>query len=276
MSPAGAGAVPAGPSAGRTAVVTGAGSGIGRETALRLAEAGHAVVVNDLVPERADAVAAEIQEAGGQALAHPGDVTDEESVRGLAERVGQWRGRVDVLVNNAGKADSVTPTVQQEVDDWQHVMDVCLRSAYLCSRQVAGDFMLPQRRGRIVNVASIAGVVGLPMRNAYSAAKAGVVMMTRTMASEWAGQGITVNAVAPGYIRTAMLQELVDAGRVDEAVLRRRIPSGELGEPGDVAAAVLFLASDAARYITGVTVPVDGGWCAFGAAGDAYQPSGLG
>lgn len=251
------------------AVVTGAGSGIGRVTALRLAEAGYAVVVNDLLQARANAVAEEVRGAGGQALAHAGDVTVEKTVAGLAEVARRWRGRVDVLVNNAGKADTVTPTAEQAVDTWQHVVDVCLRSAYLCSRQVAGDFMLPQRSGRIVNIASIAGVVGLPMRNAYSAAKAGLLMMTRTMACEWAQQGITVNAVAPGYIRTPMLQELVDAGRVDEAVLRRRIPAGELGDPGDVASVVLFLASDAARYVTGVSLPVDGGWCAFGAAGDA-------
>jgi NAD(P)-dependent dehydrogenase (short-subunit alcohol dehydrogenase family) len=206
----------------RVAVVTGAGSGIGRETALRLAGAGHAVAVNDLVLERAQAVAEEIREAGGEALAHAGDVTVEESVADLAEQARHWRARVDVLVN----------------------------------------------------IASIAGVVGLPMRNAYSAAKAGVLMMTRTMACEWAAQGITVNAVAPGYIRTPMLQGLVKAGRVDESTLRSRIPAGDLGDAGDVASAVLFLASDAAGYITGVSLPVDGGWCAFGAAGDAF--SGLG
>jgi NAD(P)-dependent dehydrogenase (short-subunit alcohol dehydrogenase family) len=267
------GALP-GVAAPGVAVVTGAGSDIGRETALRLAGVGHAVVVNDLLLERAQAVAEEIRGNAGEAMAHVGDVTVDESVADLAEQARHWHGRVDVLVNNAGKADSVTPTVQQAVDDWQHVMDVCLRSAYLCSRQIARDFMLPQRRGRIVNIASIAGVVGLPMRNAYSAAKAGVLMMTRTMACEWAAQGVTVNAVAPGYIRTPMLQALVEAGRVDESMLRRRIPAGDLGNAGDVASAVLFLASDAARYVTGVSLPVDGGWCAFGAAGDASSATG--
>jgi NAD(P)-dependent dehydrogenase (short-subunit alcohol dehydrogenase family) len=129
--------------------------------------------------------------------------------------------------------------------------------------------MLPSRSGRIVNMASIAGVVGLPMRNAYSAAKAGIVMMTRTMGSEWAGRGVTVNAVAPGYIRTAMTDDLVRQGKLDEAGLIRRIPAGHLGEARDVAAAVVFLASPEARYITGTCLPVDGGWCAFGSAGPA-------
>jgi NAD(P)-dependent dehydrogenase (short-subunit alcohol dehydrogenase family) len=180
---------------------------------------------------------------------------------------------VDVLVNNAGIADTLTPTVEQNVDDWQRVVDVCLRGTYLCSRAVAKEFMLPQRSGRIVNIASIAGVVGLPTRNAYSASKAGVVMMTRTMASEWARWNITVNAVAPGYIRTPMLDALISAGKLDEAVVRRRIPAGQLGAPADIASAVLFLSSDGARYVNGTCLPVDGGWSAYGASGDAFSGS---
>jgi NAD(P)-dependent dehydrogenase (short-subunit alcohol dehydrogenase family) len=256
---------------GRTALITGAGSGIGYSLALAFAAQGYAVVVNDYDGDSAEAVAEEIVKGGGQSVAHAGDVANEKSVRGLASLVRTWASRVDVLVNNAGIADTLTPTVEQNIDDWQRVVDVCLRGTYLCSREVVKEFMLPQRSGRIVNIASIAGVVGLPTRNAYSASKAGVVMMTRTMASEWARSGITVNAVAPGYIRTPMLDELISAGKLDAAVIRRRIPAGELGTTADIASAVLFLSSDGARYVTGTCLPVDGGWSAYGAAGDAFS-----
>jgi NAD(P)-dependent dehydrogenase (short-subunit alcohol dehydrogenase family) len=257
----------------RVAVVTGAGSGIGRAIALDLAAAGHAVVVNDLRGDAAERVAGEIHAAGGLASAHAGDVAEEDSVRALSLHARQWVGRVDVLVNNAGVSDKVVPTAEQRSADWQRIVDVCLRGPYLCSKQIASDFMLPQGWGRIVNITSLAGVVGLPMRNAYSSAKAGLEMMTRTMGTEWAGRGITVNSVAPGYIRTAMLDDLVRAGKLDETALRRRIPAGQLGDPSDIAAAVRFLASDEARYVTGASLPVDGGWCAYGAAGDAFRLS---
>jgi NAD(P)-dependent dehydrogenase (short-subunit alcohol dehydrogenase family) len=258
---------------GRTAVITGAGSGIGRFLALAFAAEGYAVVVNDYHGDSAQAVTEEILTGGGLAVAHAGDVADEASVRSLAALARGWSPHVDVLVNNAGIADTLTPTVEQNVDDWQRVVDVCLRGTYLCSREVAREFMLPQRSGRIVNIASIAGVVGLPTRNAYSASKAGVVMMTKTMAAEWARSGITVNAVAPGYIRTPMLDALIGAGKLDESVVLRRIPAGQLGAPADIASAVLFLSSDGARYVTGVCLPVDGGWSAYGAAGDAFPGS---
>lgn len=254
----------------RTVVVTGAGSGLGRAIALAFADASYAVVVNDLNGDSARQVAEEINAAGAAATTHIGDVSDEKAVADLSEQVKKWSGRLDVLVNNAGLSDTVTPTVEQNIDDWQLIVDVCMRGPYLCSRQLAADFMLPSQSGRIVNISSIAGVVGLPMRNAYSSSKAALGMMTRTLASEWARHGVNVNAVAPGYIRTPMLEALVAQGKVDEGQLVRRIPAGHLGEPSNIADTVLFLASDAAAYITGVTLPVDGGWCAFGAAGDAH------
>jgi NAD(P)-dependent dehydrogenase (short-subunit alcohol dehydrogenase family) len=134
----------------------------------------------------------------------------------------------------------------------------------------AGRLMAPQRSGAIVNVSSIAGVVGLPRRNAYSAAKAGVAMMTRTLAAEWGPKRVRVNAVAPGYIRTSMVTDIEERGIVDLTPVRKRTPLGRLGEADEVAALIVFLASDLASYITGAVVPVDGGWSAFGGAGEAY------
>lgn len=254
----------------RTVAITGAGSGLGRAMALAFASASHAVVINDLNIDSAQQVADEITADGGLAIAHSGDVSDEEYVGELSGQIKRWSGRLDVLVNNAGLADTVTPTIEQNTQDWQRVVDVCMRGPYLCSRQLAADFMLPQRSGRIVNISSIAGLVGLPLRNAYSSSKAALEMMTRTLAAEWASQGITVNAVAPGYIRTPMLDALIAQNKVNEPQLIRRIPAGQLGDPSDIADAVLYLASDAAKYVTGVSLPVDGGWCAFGASGDAF------
>lgn len=254
----------------RTFVVTGAGAGLGREIALAAAMDGAHVIVNDITQERAEMVVAEITAQTGSARAAVGDVTSFDDVESLAHVARDWTGRVDVLVNNAGVFElPPKPTVDQDPDWWQRVIDVHLRGTYLCSRQMAKDFFLPQRFGRIVNMASVAGMVGLPKRNAYSAAKAGVIMMTRTMASEWARDGITVNAVAPGYILTQQLSEKLDRNELDVSELRRRTPVGELGRPQDISRAVMFMASPDSSYITGACLPVDGGYHAFGGAGNA-------
>lgn len=252
------------------AVVTGAARGIGRTIADRFSKTGIRVVVNDLEQSAADQAAAEINEGGGQALGVGGDVSDLAAVKALAAAVKEWAGRVDVLVNNAGVADTVIPTVEQDVDRWQMTVDVLLRGPYICSKVIAEQFMLPANFGRIVNIASIAALSPLPMRNAYGPSKAGVVMMTKTMAAEWARHGITVNAIAPGYIETDLLRGLIAAGRLDVMTLRRRIPMGALGKPDDIARAVSFLSAPASSYVTGTLLPVDGGWMSFGAAGDAF------
>lgn len=253
-------------------LVTGAGNGLGREIAMTAAARGATVIVNDIDLESAETVADSINgSGGGTAFAQSCDVASEESVNAMADEVRRRTGRLDVLVNNAGIFElPVTPTVEQDVDRWQRIIDVCLRGTYLCSRRMAADFFLPQQYGRVVNISSISGVGGLPMRNAYSAAKAGVNMMTRTMASEWAASRVTVNSVAPGYIATDAFNAMKASGTLDDSVLRRRIPRGELGRPADIANAVLFLASRESGYITGTCLPVDGGWSAFGGAGDAF------
>lgn len=246
---------------GTVALVTGGASGIGLQVARDFVAAGGRVAINDLDPARAEAAAAGL--GAGAAMAVPGDVTDPEAVRALVGRVMSAWGRIDHLVNSAGIADEVRPTLEQDIDTWQRVLDISLRGSYLVSRE-AGRHMIAAGSGAIVGLSSVAGVVGLPGRNAYSAAKAGIAMMTRTLAAEWGGTGVRVNAVAPGYIDTPLLDGLKARGRIGLDPICRRTPMGRLGRPAEVSGAILFLCSDAASYVTGVTLPVDGGWCAFG------------
>lgn len=243
----------------RTVIVTGGASGIGWATARLFCQRGDTVVIVDLHNARERA-----EELGQGATGHELDVTHESEVRALFDSV----GRVDVLVNNAGIADSALPTLEQAFSDFRKVLDVHLGGTFLMAREAASA-MTANGGGAIVNLSSIAGVVALPRRNAYGAAKAGISMMTRSMACEWAEAGVRVNAVAPGYVRTALVQKLITDRKVDVGSIQRRTPLGRLVEPDEIAAAIWFLASPAASAITGVTLSVDGGWAAFGGAGDA-------
>ncbi|WP_157017227.1 SDR family NAD(P)-dependent oxidoreductase [Mesorhizobium xinjiangense] len=246
----------------REALVTGGADGIGLAIARALASSGHRVTIADLEADKAVSRAAELGEA------HRGiacDVTIESLVVAAASRA-----PFDILVNNAGIGDSHLPTLEQGLDAFRRVLDVHLAGTFLMTREV-GRGMVGRRRGAIVNLSSIAGLTGLPKRNAYGAAKAGIVAMTRAMACEWAGAGVRVNAVAPAFVETALVKKLADAGRIDLTTLRRRTPIGRLIATQEVAAAVAFLCSDAASGITGAVLPVDGGWTAFGDFGDASK-----
>lgn len=241
--------------AGQVALVTGAARGIGRAVALALGQEGAAVAVNYArSADAAEAVAAEIRALGGDAVALQADVSLPEECRRLVEEVvGRW-GRLDILVNNAGITRD-TLLVRMRDEDWLQVLSTNLGGVFHCTREAA-RVMLRQRSGRIINVASVAAFAGNPGQANYAAAKAGVIGFTRVVARELGSRGITVNAVAPGYVETDMTRPLPD--RLKEEVMAR-IPVGRFGQPEDVAAAVLFLASPSAGYITGQTLVVDGG-----------------
>lgn len=237
----------------RVAIVTGASRGIGRSVALALADEGAHVVVNYASSSTAaQEVVAAITDTGGTAIAIQADVSKSEQVDALIEETLKTYSRIDVLVNNAGITRD-TLLLRMKPEDWQAVIDLNLTGVFLCTRG-ASKVMLKQRSGRIINIASVAGQMGNPGQANYSAAKAGVIGFTKTVAKELASRGITVNAVAPGFIVTDMTNDL----KSDEII--KYIPLGRYGQPEEVAGMVRFLAADsAAAYITGQVFNVDGG-----------------
>ena len=241
--------------AGRVALVTGGSRGIGRATALRLAQEGAAVAVADIDQAGARNVAEEIGRAGGKAIAVVMDVASLESVTEGFRQVEANLGRVDILVNSAGILGPFRPVWETSVESWDRLIAVHLRGTFLCCRTVVPG-MLAQRWGRIVNLASIAGKEGFALDSAYCAAKAGVIAFTKSLAKEVALHGIRVNAVAPTVIDT----DLVKAIPADEmAEKQRRIPLGRFGKPEEVAALIYFLVSDESSFITGQCSDISGG-----------------
>jgi 3-oxoacyl-[acyl-carrier protein] reductase len=239
---------------GKIAVVTGASRGIGRSISLALSAAGATIVAMDMDQAATDAVVAELKAAGGKALAVVGNVTVPEDTERMIEAAINEFGRVDILVNNAGiTRDGIFLRMKEE--DWDAVLSVNLKGAFLCSR-AASKVMAKQRSGRIINIASVVGQMGNAGQANYCASKAGLIGLTKSNARELAKRNVTVNAVAPGFIATAMTDALSDKVKAE---LTAQIPLERLGSSEDIANAVLFLASEASGYITGHVLSVNGG-----------------
>lgn len=239
---------------GKKALVTGGGRGIGREIALKLAGAGADVAVCDIDLETAKETAKDIEALGRRGLALKADVSDGGSVSSMVSSFLEAFGTIDILINNAGiTRDSLIMRMKEA--DWDAVLNVDLKSVFLCCKEVARP-MIKARGGKIVNITSIVGIRGNAGQVNYSAAKAGMIGLTKTLAREFAGRSINVNAVAPGFIQTAMTDKLSDQ---DKQKFIEQIPMKKLGLPEDVADAVLFLVSPLSDYITGQVLTVDGG-----------------
>lgn len=238
----------------QVAVVTGAGRGIGRAIALRLASAGADVVCLSRTPENAAKVSAEVQALGRRAWAQAVDVADAAAVEATAARILSEAGRVDILVNNAGVTrDGLLMRLND--DDWEAVINTNLRGAFSFIKALSRSF-LKQRSGRIINITSVIGLIGNAGQSNYAASKAGLIGLTKSVAREFASRGVTCNAIAPGFIETDMTAVL--EAKLKEGLLQR-IPLGTLGQPEDIAEAVLYLAGPGGRYVTGQVLTVDGG-----------------
>jgi gluconate 5-dehydrogenase len=245
---------------GKVAIVTGSSRGIGCSIAEAFAAAGASIGVNGRDIEAARAVANSIAATGAKSLAIAADVSNASDVERLIQTTVTTFGRLDILVNNAGISPYYKPAETMSETEWDDIMRVNLKGVFLCS-QAASRAMIPQNFGCIINMSSIGSKVALPRLVAYCSAKGAINELTRVLAAEWASYGIRVNAIAPGYILTDLTKGLRENPNRLEAMLRR-IPLGHLGTPANIVGAAIYLASDAASYVTGTILDVDGGWLA--------------
>ncbi len=246
----------------KVAIVTGASKGIGKAIATRFAREGASLVVASRSRDALEKVAHEIKSAGGEALVVTVDVRNADSIDELVKKTVSHYGRLDLLVNNAGitmggASEELSP------EDWRTAMETDLFGVFFAC-QAAARVMIPQGGGNIINISSVNGILAAPRRAAYCSSKAGVNALTKVLAIEWADRNIRVNAIAPGYVRTELVQDVIDKGAISMEAILRRTPQHRIGEVEDIAGLAVYMASDESSYMTGSIVTIDGGWTAYG------------
>ena len=247
----------------KVAVITGGGMGIGEAVARAFAREGAHIVIGDVKMELARKVAEEIKGTGRKGLALQADVSVKEDVDRMVDETLKRFGQIDILVNNAGISQLPLSILEFDLETWQRVTDIDYKGTYLCSRRV-GREMVRRKSGSVINISSVVGLASAPLM-AYGPAKSAVIMLTKILACEWGRFNVRVNAIAPGYTLTPLLKGMIERGERNPEMILKRTPMGKLVEPEDIANAALFLASEKARTITGVTLPVDAGFLADGA-----------
>jgi len=246
----------------KVAIVTGASKGIGKAIAIAYAREGASVVIASRSLDLLAEIEKQIQAAGGEAMALPLDVRNPESVNAMVDKTVAKYGRLDILVNNAG-ISMACPSEQLSQEDWKNALETDLFGVfYGC--QAAARVMIPQGGGSIINITSIYGLVAAPARLAYCTSKAGANMLTKVLAAEWAAKKIRVNAIAPGYVRTELVDGVIQKGMISLTAIEKRTPMGRIGESEDMVGIALYMAGEESAFLTGSIVNVDGGWVAYG------------
>ena len=242
---------------GQVAIVTGAARGIGKAIALGFAHFGADIVVVDILEKEAKEIAAEIKKMGRESLGIKMDVTKKKDIDNVVKQTMKKFGKIDVLVNNAGILKMGPPEAITE-KDWDLVMNVNLKGYFLCA-QAIGREMIKRKQGKIINIASIAGKIAFSQAAAYNSSKGGVILLTESLADDWAKYNIRVNAIAPGIVKTHMTKDMLKQKQFQEMV-KAKCPLGRAANPEEIVGAVIFLASDASSYVTGEVIDIDGGW----------------
>jgi 3-oxoacyl-[acyl-carrier protein] reductase len=248
---------------GKVAIITGASKGIGKAIAVRYAQEGATVVLASRSEDLLAAIASQIRDSGGRALALTVDVRRPESIEALVQRTVSEFGRLDIMINNAG-ISMAQPSENLAPEDWQRALETDLFGVFYGCQSAARQMLQQASGGCIINISSMYGIVAAPMRAAYCASKAGTNMLTKVLACEWAAKSIRVNAIAPGYIRTELVQGIIDKGMLPMDAIQKRTPQGRIGEVEDLLGIAVYLAADESSFMTGSVIPIDGGWSAYG------------